>query len=173
MAEEDIKRVMDEMPYGLYIIGTRDDGEVNAMMADWVMQVSFRPRLVAVSFENDAHSLANVRATGAFSINLLSQDEDSMKLASKFAQPYEGSKVAGRMGEAASRVHHKLEGIDYSVSEHGCPILDAGMAWLECEVEQFVSAGDHTLVVGRVVDGRVQRDAEPLTSTFTGWTYSG
>ena len=173
MPEEDIKRVMDEMPYGLYIIGTRDDGEVNAMMADWLMQVSFRPRLVAVSFENDAHSLANVRATGAFSINLLSQDEDSMKLASKFAQPYEGSKVAGRMGEAASRVHHKLEGIDYSVSEHGCPILDAGMAWLECEVEQFVSAGDHTLVVGRVVDGRIQRDAEPLTSTFTGWTYSG
>ena len=173
MPEEDIKRVMDEMPYGLYIIGTRDDGEVNAMMADWVMQVSFRPRLVAVSFENDAHSLANVRATGAFSINLLSQDEDSMKLAAKFAQPYDGAKVAGRMGEAASRVHHKLEGIDYSVSEHGCPVLDAAMAWLECEVEQFVSAGDHTLVVGRVVDGRIQRDAEPLTSTFTGWTYSG
>ncbi len=99
--------------------------------------------------------------------------EDSMKLASKFAQPYEGSKVAGRKGEEARKVHHKLEGIDYSVSEHGCPLLDAGMAWLECEVEQFVPIGDHTLVVGRVVDGRIQRDAEPLTSTFTGWTYSG
>jgi len=28
-------------------------------------------------------------------------------------------------------------------------------------------------VVGRVLDGRVEREAEPMTSTYTGWTYSG
>ena len=44
---------MHEMPYGLYIIGSKeDDGRVNGMMADWVMQVSFEPRLVAVSDAN-------------------------------------------------------------------------------------------------------------------------
>jgi flavin reductase (DIM6/NTAB) family NADH-FMN oxidoreductase RutF len=47
------------------------------------------------------------------------------------------------------------------------------MAWLECEAEQFLPAGDHTLVIARVLDGRVLRDAEALTSTYTGWTYSG
>ena len=41
--QDDIKAVMDEMPYGLYIIGSRMGNEVNAMMADWVMQVSFVP----------------------------------------------------------------------------------------------------------------------------------
>lgn len=173
MSEEDIKRVMDEMPYGLYIIGSAKGGEVNGMMADWVMQVSFRPRLVAVSFELDARSLENVRASKVFSVNLLSQDKEGMELASKFAQPYYGAKVKGRSESEAEKVHHKLEGIPYTLSASGCPVLEAAMAWFECAAEQFVVVGDHTLVIGRVVEGRVLRDAEPLTSAYTGWTYSG
>ncbi len=52
MFKDEIERVMHELPYGLYIIGSREesDGKVNGMMADWVMQVSFEPRLVAVAF---------------------------------------------------------------------------------------------------------------------------
>jgi len=173
MSEEEIKRVMDEMPYGLYIVGSEKGGDVNGMMADWVMQVSFSPRLVAVSFENDAHSLENVRASGAFTVNLLSQDSDSMELARAFAQPYYGAKVHGRPESEAEKIHHKLEGIAYAKTARGCPVLEAAMAWLECQAEQFIAAGDHTLVIGRVVDGRLVREAEPLTSAYTGWTYSG
>ncbi len=172
MAEQDdIKAVMDEMPYGLYIIGSRMDGEVNAMMADWVMQVSFVPRLVAVSFENDAQTLANLRDSSVFTVNLLPQE--SMELAARFAQPYHGDKVKGRPKEEAAKLHRKLEGIPYAQSTRGCPILEDAMAWLECEAEQFLPAGDHTLVIARVLDGRVVKPAEPLTSTYTGWTYSG
>ncbi len=47
------------------------------------------------------------------------------------------------------------------------------MAWLECEAEQFLPAGDHTLVIARVLEGRVLKPAEPRTSTYTAWTYSG
>ncbi len=171
MSEEEIKRVMDEMPYGLYIIGSRMDGEVNAMMADWVMQVSFVPRLVAVSFEEDAQTLANVRRSNAFTVNLLPQE--SMELAARFAQPYHGDKVKGRAEEEAARTHKKLEGIPHTVTPSGCPVLDDAMAWLECEAHDFYSTGDHTLVIARVLDGSVTRDAEPLTSNYTGWTYSG
>ena len=169
---QEIEEVMAEMPYGLYIVGSQGGDEANGMMADWVMQVSFEPRMVAVSFENDAHTLENIRANSAFTVNMLSQDRESMDLAAKFAQPYYGSKVKGRAGDAL-RVHHKLDSIRYSVSAHGCPVLDSAMAWLECSAETFVAAGDHTIVIGRVLDGRLERDAEPLTSAYTGWTYSG
>ena len=169
--EDDLRDAMDEMPYGLYIIGSKAGGEVNAMMADWVMQASFAPRLVAVSFENDARTLANVRESGVFTVNLLPQE--AMEFAARFAQPTEGSKIKGRSPEEAAKVHHKLEGVATTESARGCPILDEAMAWLECEAEQYVPAGDHTLVIARVLDGRITRDAEPLTSTYTGWTYSG
>jgi len=175
MTDEDVQRVMHEMPYGLYIIGSKEpeEGGVNGMMADWVMQVSFNPRLVAVAFELDSHTLGNIRADPAFTVNLLSQDADSMELARPFAQPYFGGKVKGRGVPDSTRVHHKLEGLPYDLSARGCPILEGAMAWLECEAEQFLDIGDHVLAIGRVLDGRVEREAEPMTSSFTGWTYSG
>jgi flavin reductase (DIM6/NTAB) family NADH-FMN oxidoreductase RutF len=173
MSEDPIAHVMDQMPYGLYIIGSQWEGDVNGMMADWVMQVSFRPRLVAVAFEHDARTLRNIRETGVFTVNALSQDQDSMDLAGKFAQPYYGTKVEGRTRTAAEEIHHKLRGIDYTLTGGGCPILDAAMAWLDCRAEEFVPAGDHTLVVAAVTDGKVLREAQPLTSSYTGWNYSG
>lgn len=172
--ERMIEDVMDCLPYGLYIVGSRAaDGEPNGMMADWVMQVAFNPRLVAVAFEKDAHTLENIRADGVFTVNLLCQDAESMHLASRFAQPYYGRKVRGRAGGAMTEVHHKLDGIDYSLSESGCPILGLAMGWLDCRAEQFVETGDHVLVIGRVMDGAIVREGDVLTSTYTGWTYSG
>lgn len=173
MNESDVAKVMDEMPYGFYIVGSTMDGEVNGMMADWVMQVSFDPRLVAVAFENDAHTLQNIRINKHFTLNALSQGEDSMNLAAKFAQPYFGAKVKGRTRAVAEEVHRKLVGIPHTTTANGCPILAAAMAWMECEAEQFVETGDHTLVVARVLGAKLLRDAQPLTSSYTGWNYSG
>jgi len=170
MSEDEIIRAMDCMTYGLYIIGSKMEEGVNAMMADWVMQVSFKPRLLAVSFENDARTLANIKANRVFTVNFLSEGEEGMHLAGHFAQPYYGSKVHGPQ---ASGVQRKLEGIRHSLTARGCPVLDAAMAWVECEAADFVAAGDHTIVIGQVLNGRVIREGEPLTSTFTGWNYSG
>ncbi len=162
----------------MYIVGSVGEGPggdpaPNGMIADWVMQVSFEPRLLAVSFENDSTSLARIRANRAFTLNMLTGDLDGMELARGFLQPYDGSKVRGRSAEAAARKHDKLEGVAYRVTESGCPILDEALAWLECEAQEFVDAGDHTLVIGRVLDGAVEGQGEPLTSMFTGWTYGG
>jgi len=167
-----VKQIMDEMCYGLYIVGSKAEGEADGMMADWVMQVSFTPRLLAVAFENDARTLANIREHGTFTVNFLSQEAHGMAVAQKFAQPYLDAKVRGR-ADTAVKVHHKLEGIAYKLTARDVPVLDDAMAWLECEAEQFVPTGDHTLVIGRVIDGELRREAEPLTSTYTGWNYSG
>jgi flavin reductase (DIM6/NTAB) family NADH-FMN oxidoreductase RutF len=165
-------RALGEMPYGLYIVGSKSAGDLNGMMADWVMQVAFEPRLVAVSIENDAHTLANITESGVFSVNLLAADE--FALAAKFAQPYYGSKVKGRGSPARDEVHHKLDGVGHEPgTQTGCPVLTEALAWLECRVRMTVPLGDHTLVIGRVVDGGVLREGEALTSTITGWPYSG
>lgn len=170
MSDEDLRQTMDHMAYGLYIIGSKMDEGVNAMMADWVMQVSFEPRLIAISFEDDSRTLANIKANGMFTVNFLSEGENSMHLAGRFAQPYFGSKVHGPQ---ATGVHKKLQDIPHKLTASGCPILQAAMAWLQCEAQDFVPAGDHTLVVAEVKDGRVVHEGDPLTSTYTGWNYSG
>ena len=166
----EVSEVMEYMPYGLYVIGSRMADEYNGMIADWVMQSSFEPHMVTVGLENNAQTLANIRQNGVFTVNFLSQNERAMHLAARFAQPYLHSKIGG---PSAMGVHHKLAEADYTVGDNGCPILKEAMAWLECRAVNFVPSGDHTLVLGEVVASRLVHAEEPLTSTFTGWNYSG
>ncbi len=168
-----IEEVMDLMPYGLYVVGSSDgQGDADGMMADWLMQVSFSPRLLAVALERDARTLQNIKTTGVFSVNLLPQTDPGMALASKFAQPYYEAKIAGR-AENPARIHHKLDNVAHTLSARGCPMLGDAMAWIECEVDQLIDTGDHVLAIGRVMEAQHTREAEPLTSTYTGWNYSG
>ena len=168
--DREIVEVMECMPYGLYIIGSTGAAGANGMMGDWVTQVSFKPRLLSAAIENDAHTLANIKATGYFTLNFLSEGPEGMNQARHFAAPFNASKIGG---PSALGVRPKLATNTYRSSGRGCPILHTAMAWLECEAIQFVPTGDHTLVIGQVVDGQMQSDKTPLTSTYTGWTYSG
>ena len=171
--DDEVREAMHELPYGIYVIGSSAGGRPNAMIADWVMQVSFQPRLIAISLENDSTTLAHIRADAALTVNLLKQEDNGMALAAQFVQPHDASKVRGREGEAAGRAYDKLAGVDHRTTERGCPILEDALAWLDCEAQDFVPAGDHTLVIARVLEGAVIGSGDPLTSTFTGWSYSG
>ena len=96
-----------------------------------------------------------------------------MELARQFLQPYDASKIIGRSEDTAAQRHHKLTDVEHSLNESGCPILSDALAWLACEAKQFIEAGDHVIVVGQVTNGEVLVSADPLTSIYTGWTYSG
>ena len=132
--ERTIAQVMDAMPYGLYIIASTGNTGPNGMMADWVTQLSFRPRLIGIALENDAHTLANVRQSGLFTLNLLEESTEGMALARRFASPYSASKIGGAL---AHGVHRKLIEEPHRLTTRGCPVLEAAVAWLECSTRQF------------------------------------
>ncbi|GAB4334102.1 MAG: hypothetical protein Kow0010_20930 [Dehalococcoidia bacterium] len=170
---EPVEKALLAMTYGVHVIGScAADGTKNLMLADWVMQVSFRPRLVVVALENDARTLRFVRETGYFSVNLL-HVKDGAEIARRVVMPSEGAKIKGRSDEAAAAVHDKLARVSHVLSPEGCPLLNDALAWYTCAVEQEVAAGDHTLVVGRVLDGDVIRSGEMLTEKELGWEYGG
>jgi len=173
--DDDIREALDELPYGVYIIGSSDGETPNAMIADWVMQISFKPRLLLVSFEKDASSLSRIRKHRFFTVNLLNQENNGMALAARFVQPANTAKIKGRRDQDSLTPKNKLDGIEYRIGEHAvaCPILEDALAFLECEAREFVDAGDHVLAIGSVLYGEVQQSGEPLTSTYTGWTYAG
>ena len=167
------EQAMLKLSYGVHVIGSRSDqGELNAMLADWVMQVSFNPRLVAVGIENDARTLRFIRETGVFSVNLL-HEKDGDQIARKVVMPSESNKVKGRPEEMRDIVFNKLEGIEYALHENGCPVLDHALGWFTCDVDAMVVAGDHTLVIGLVTDGEVVRPGEMLIERELGWEYAG
>ena len=171
-----IRSALQHLPYGIYVIGTvTPDGRPNAMVADWVMQVSFKPRMLCISFERDATSLRNLRETRQLTVSLL--PESGMDLAARFLQPSDPSKIEGRSAEFAAP--DKMRGVGYVQLEHdllgdGAPVLEDSLAWLAAEAQQFIPIGEHVLALCRVFDGdALPIDEGPLTSLYTGWHYGG
>jgi flavin reductase (DIM6/NTAB) family NADH-FMN oxidoreductase RutF len=46
----------------------------------------------------------------------------------------------------------KFADVSWTLSTQGLPVLDQVLAWIDCEVEAEVDSGDHTILIGRVVD---------------------
>ena len=170
MPEESATPALDMMNYGMYVVGSRGPMGLNVMAAHWLMQVSFKPRMVALSLENDARTLANIRETRVFSVNVMG--ENSRALIASFLQPADPAKVVGR-GAHANGAIDKLAGVPHKAMSTGCPVLQDALAWFECEVEGGLPTGDHTLVVARITDGGQINNGRPLRDDDLGWTYSG
>ena len=170
---EGVEKALLALSYGVHVIGSRaTDGAMNAMLADWVMQVSFKPRLVAVAIENDARTLRYIKQTGVFSVNLL-HEKDGLEIARKVVMPAEGRKIKGRSEEAAATVHDMLSDIPHGLASNLCPVLDDALGWFICDVEKMTEAGDHTIVIGRATDGEILRSGEMLIERELGWEYGG
>ena len=150
------------MPSGLYIIGSRAGDRRNGMTANWVMQVSFDPKLVAVGIEKDALTHELIAQGGVFSVNII--DREDRAIVRKFTRPVEVD-VGART----------LNGFPYHDGRTGAPILDGAVAYLDCEVRQAVEVGNHTLFLGEVVEVGFQKDedTEVLRMEDTRMNYGG
>jgi flavin reductase (DIM6/NTAB) family NADH-FMN oxidoreductase RutF len=167
------EKAMLKLSYGVHVVGsTSERGDLNAMLADWVMQVSFKPRLVCVAIENDARTLRFIRETGTFSVNLL-HEKDGDIIARRVVMPSESKKIKGRPDEMQDLVFNKLEGIPYGIHDNGCPVLDQALGWFTCDLVEEFATGDHTLVIGEVTDGDILREGEMLIERELGWEYAG
>lgn len=161
MAEEPMSTALKQIVNGLFIIGARDANgdELNGMTATWLTQLSFDPRLVGVSIENDSHTHKLISESGVYVVSVVGDGNE--KIVEQFTKPQE-------------KVGDKLGGTSFRIGQTGAPILDDCISYFECEVASTVETGDHTLFIGRVVDGGVlDADAEPYVLQTLGWEYGG
>ncbi|MBI4352348.1 MAG: flavin reductase family protein, partial [Candidatus Omnitrophica bacterium] len=63
--------------------------------------------------------------------------------------------------------------VSYTLRRTGAPILDRAVGFLECEVRQIVEAGDHSVVIGEVVEAEAVKEEPPLVMSDTPWHYGG
>src|SRR5437667_8301474 len=53
--------VLQLFPYGLYAVTVKHGGEEHGMTANWVVQTSFEPPMVAVAVENTSRTIELIR----------------------------------------------------------------------------------------------------------------
>ena len=119
---------------GITVIGGLVDGVPTGFTCQSFYSVSVAPPLVSFSVNVDSTTYPGIRGAGRFSVNVLSHDQDP--IASQFAR----------------RGTDKWAGVGWAPSRHDNPIIDDTLMWLDCELYAEHRAGDHFVVLGRVLE---------------------
>jgi flavin reductase (DIM6/NTAB) family NADH-FMN oxidoreductase RutF len=145
-AEKSLAAALGRIPSGLFVLTARRGKDETGMLASWVQQCSFTPAQIVVAVNEKRSVLEWLKDGAPLAVNILG--EGAKELLSHFGKGFEP-------GEPA------FEGIEVMRHREGAPTLPAAHAVLDCRVAGRHSAGDHVLIVARVVAGRVQHEGRP------------
>ncbi|HSX96649.1 MAG TPA: flavin reductase family protein [Streptomyces sp.] len=159
MSEDEFRAAMSRLAAGVVLVTAHEAaldpdgprGEDVGMTATSFMSVSLDPPLVMVSLREGSRMDDLLAEQPLWAVSVLSEHQRTA--AARFAMK---NRVSDRL---------LFEGLAHSRGETtGALLLDGALATLECRTEQRVTAGDHTLVIGRVLVSTVAgANASPLT----------
>ena len=139
------RTVMGHFATGVAVVTVDTPHGPMGMTANAVASLSLDPVLALVCFDNGARTLPEVQKAKRFGVNVLAADQQH--LARRFA----------------SKEDTKFADVPHSVHD-GIPVLDGTLAWVGCELEQLIPAGDHTIGIGAVHAAELGVEGlEPLT----------
>jgi flavin reductase (DIM6/NTAB) family NADH-FMN oxidoreductase RutF len=105
------------------------------MTASSLASVSLVPPLVLVCVDHEAELHDAILAAPVFVVNILESGQEV--LSRRFADRHED----------------RFDGVGYHRSPAGEVLLDGALAHLECDRFASYPAGDHTIIIGRVIGG--------------------
>jgi flavin reductase (DIM6/NTAB) family NADH-FMN oxidoreductase RutF len=163
MSADPIKDALRLMPYGFYSLTSRNGDEVNAMVANWITQASFTPRLMVVGLQKTCYTHGVIQEGRVFCINIFKKDDKEAMT------PFTKSRAKNP---------DKMKNAVYSEAPAtGCPVLEGAAAYVECKVVGIHDVGgDHVILVGEAVGAEVIKGGEAgdmMTLPFIGWSYAG
>ena len=121
-------------------------GGIAGLTASAFSSLSIDPPLILVCVGEKSASRAAFNATPYFAVHILAENQESAAMA--FA----------RSGD------DKANGIPWTSSERGTPMLDDYLVALECERTEEFHGGDHAIIIGRIIDIRMSDcDRPPMT----------
>jgi flavin reductase (DIM6/NTAB) family NADH-FMN oxidoreductase RutF len=139
------RAVMGHFCTGVAIVTGSVQGRAAGFTAQSVQSISLDPPLMSICPAKSSTSWPTVRSSGYFCVNFLAAGQRD--LCHRFAQ---------------SGIE-KFNGSTWSPSKCGSPIIDGVLGFVDCRIEAEHDAGDHTIVIGRVLDLRiVHPESKPL-----------
>ncbi|GHJ42331.1 flavin reductase family protein [Streptomyces sp. TS71-3] len=145
IAQDRFKQVFRRHPGGVVVV-TVDAGRGPAgFTATSLTSVSLNPPLVSFAIAGTSSSWPHVEAARTAVVHFLDAGQEA--LARRFAT------------HGADRFAAPTKWRPLATGE---PLLDGVAGWLRLGIEQLVPAGDHHLVVARVVDAWVDTGRDPL-----------
>jgi flavin reductase (DIM6/NTAB) family NADH-FMN oxidoreductase RutF len=144
----DYRYVISRFATGVSVVSTVHEGVRYGMTVNSLTSVSLRPLLVLFCCEHDASLHEPVLASGRWGVSILTVAQQ--EAAAWFAK--RGARGVDQFAGQETRLG----------AVTGVPLLTDALAWLECRTWATYDGGDHTIVVGEVLDVATGVDADPL-----------
>jgi 3-hydroxy-9,10-secoandrosta-1,3,5(10)-triene-9,17-dione monooxygenase reductase component len=138
------REVLGHFATGVTIITASDDGEPVGLAANSFTSLSLDPPLVLFCVGNSSSTWPRIEHAGTFAVNILGEGHE--ELSQLFA----------------TRGVDRFSQTPWHAGVSGAPVLDEAIAYLDCRLEAQYPGGDHTIVVGRVLDLDLREGARPL-----------
>lgn len=143
MNSGEFRAVLGHFASGVVVVAAVHASRPTGFTCQSFFSLSLDPPLVAFAPGRSSTSWPKVREVGVLCANVLADDQEP--LARTFAN-------SGT---------DKFAGVGWVPGSTGAPRLAGSLAWIECGVDEVHEAGDHWLVVARVVDLEA-RPGKPL-----------
>jgi flavin reductase (DIM6/NTAB) family NADH-FMN oxidoreductase RutF len=110
------------------------DGGLHGLTVSSFTPVSIEPPLILICIDHGCTFLQQFRVCTHFAVNVLSESQRDISIT--FACKDEG----------------RFEGVEWTPSPNGVPLLQGSIATFECQLAAVVEAGDHAIFLGEVVN---------------------
>lgn len=132
---QELRRVMGHFATGVTVITTKDkDGTPQGLTANAFMSLSLNPPLILISVDKGATCYACFEPQNGFTVNFLSEEQE--EISRRFA----------------TKGVDKFAGLQWKEGNNGAAILDGILGHVECKIAQCYDGGDHTIVLGEIVN---------------------
>lgn len=130
--DEVFRDVIGRFASGVTVITTRADDADFGTTASAVSSLSMQPPMMLVCLNRTSDTQAAVLRSGVFAVNILGEDQGQVAYA------------------FAKKGTDKFQGVGVVRGESGVPLVEGALAHLECEVDETVTGGTHTVFLAHV-----------------------
>ncbi len=143
---EEFKQVVGSFVTGITVVtASSADGPVGFTCQSFT-SLSLDPPTILISVAQTSRTFSTIASSKRFCVNILSTG--SAHLAHDFAF----------MDPSIRFTTHS-----WTLGESGNPVLEAALAWLDCDLVNSIEVEDHLIAIGRVVGvGALDETREPL-----------
>ncbi len=159
-AANTLRRVMSHFESGVTIVTAVREGVAHAMTATAVSAVSLTPALVLVCVGRQSRFHAIIVEQERWAISILAAGQ---------------TPVARHFADRGRDLLTQFDPIPHRLgTASGAPVIDGSVAWAECRTWARYDGGDHTIVVGELLEGGGPGEAAGQTGPLTYYrgTYS-
>ena len=140
-----------QITYGLYVVGTSDNGRPTGCIINTCFQVTSENPIVAISMNKNNYTHDAILRHRRFSLAILAEESDASLITT--------------FGFQCGRDRNKYEGRDYSW-QHDTPVLKGKFAGhIICELLHVADNETHDVFFARVID-TLPVDGTPMTYAY-------